>query len=99
LSDAWLINGGIAYDSGFQDNNAVALALPANAAWRFGIGAQKEESKTFNWGLSFEYLYGGNLHTNVTGSVPIALGGRGDVVGSFNDVRFLFLAANLNWKF
>ena len=50
-SDTWLLNAGIAYDSGFQDNNAVALALPANAAWRFGIGAQKEESKTFNWGL------------------------------------------------
>ena len=98
-SDSWLINGGIAYDSGFQDNNAVALALPVNAAWRFGIGAQKEESKTFNWGLSFEYLYGGSLHSNNVGSVPVAIGGRGDVVGSFNDVRFLFLAANLNWKF
>ena len=51
LSDAWLLNGGIAYDSGFQDNNAVAL------------------------------------------------GGRGDVVGSFNDVRFPVLAVNFNWKF
>ncbi len=99
LSDAWLLNGGIAYDSGFQDNNAVALALPANAAWRFGIGAQKEESKTFNWGLSFEYLYGGSLHSNSVGSVPVALGGRGDVAGSFNDVSFLFVAANVNWKF
>jgi len=99
VSDAWLLNGGIAYDSGFQDNNAVALALPANAAWRFGIGAQKEESKTFNWGLSFEYLYGGSLHTNILGSAPVALGGRGDVVGSFNRVDFFFLAANLNWKF
>jgi long-subunit fatty acid transport protein len=99
LSDAWLLNGGIAYDSGFQDNNAVALALPANAAWRFGIGAQKEESKTFNWGLSFENLYGGNLHANVVGSAPIALGGRGDVIGSFKDVGLLFFAANFNWKF
>lgn len=99
LSDAWLLNGGIAYDSGFQDGNAVALPLPVNSAWRFGIGAQKEESKTFNWGLSFEYLSGGSLHSTNTGSVPVALGGRGDVVGSFNDVRFLFFAANLNWKF
>jgi long-chain fatty acid transport protein len=99
LSDSWLLSGGVAYDSGFQDNNAVALALPANAAWRFGIGAQKEESKTFNWGLSFEYLYGGHLHSNIAGSVPVALGGRGDVVGSFNDVGFLFFAANFNWKF
>jgi long-chain fatty acid transport protein len=98
-SDAWLLNGGIAYDSGFQDNNNVALALPANAAWRFGIGGQKEESKTFNWGWSFEYLYGGSLHSNVVGGVPVALGGRGSVVGSFNRAEFLFFAAHLNWKF
>jgi long-chain fatty acid transport protein len=99
LSDTYLLNGGIAYDSGFQDGNRVALALPANAAWRFGIGGQKEESRTFNWGWSLEYLYGGNLHSSATGSVPVALGGRGDVVGSFGNVNFLFFAANFNWKF
>ena len=98
-SDAWLLNGGIAYDSGFQDNNSISLALPANAAWRFGVGGQKEESKTFNWGWSFEYLYGGNLHTNITGSAPVALGGRGDVVGSYSRSNVLFFAANFNWKF
>ena len=91
LSDAWLLNGGIAYDSGFQDNNSVALALPANAAWRFGVGGQKEESKTFNWGLSFEYLYGGSLHTNILGSAPVALGGRGDVVGFVQQRGVVFL--------
>ena len=98
-SDTYLLNGGIAYDSGFQDNNRVALALPANAAWRFGIGGRKEESPTFNWGWSLEYLYGGSLHTNITGSAPVALGGRGDVVGSFNGVNLLFFSANFNWKF
>jgi long-chain fatty acid transport protein len=99
LSDTYLLNGGIAYDSGFQDSSSVTLALPVDAAWRFGIGGQKEESKTFSWGWSLEYLYGGTLHANATGSVPVALGGRGDVVGSYGDVNFLFLAANLNWKF
>ena len=73
--------------------------LPANAAWRFGIGGQKEESRTFDWGWSLEYLYGGSLHTNISGSAPVALGGRGDVVGSFNDVGLFFFAANFNWKF
>jgi hypothetical protein len=29
----------------------------------------------------------------------VALGGRGDVVGSYNNVNFLFFAANFNWKF
>ena len=99
LSDAWLLNAGVAYDSGFQDNNSVSLALPANAAWRFGVGGQKEESRTFSWGWSVEYLYGGNLHTNVSGNAPVALGGRGDVVGSFNNVGIVFLAANFSWKF
>ena len=36
---------------------------------------------------------------NVINSVPVAIGGRGDVVGSFNNVEILFLAANFNWKF
>ncbi len=97
-SDAWLLNAGIAYDSGLQDSNRVALALPVNAAWRFGIGGQQQDSNAFNWGWSLEYLHGGNLHANATGSVPVALGGRGDVVGSFNDVRYLFFALNFNWK-
>ncbi len=99
LSDPWLLNAGIAYDSGFQDNDNVALALPANAAWRFGVGMQKTESKTFNWGWSAEYIYGADLHTNVANRVPVAIGGRGDVVGSFNNVGMFFVATNFNWKF
>ena len=99
LSDTWLLNAGVAYDSEFQDNNNVALALPANAAWRFGVGGQKEESKTFNWGWSVEYLYAGSMHSNVSGNAPVALGGRGNVVGSFNNVGIVFLAANFGWKF
>ena len=31
--------------------------------------------------------------------VPFALGGRGDVVGSFNNVGIVFFAANFNWRF
>jgi len=97
-SDAWLLNAGIAYDSGFQNNDSVTLALPTNAAWRFAIGGQNEESTSFNWGWSLSYLYGGSSHVNATGSVPVALGGRGNVVGSFNDLSFIFLALNFNWK-
>jgi len=98
LSDTWLLNAGIAHDSGFQDSNNVALALPVNSAWRFGIGGQKQQSEKFNWGWSLEYLTGGTIKSNISGSVPVILGGRGNVVGSFNDSQFIFLAANLNWK-
>lgn len=99
MTDSWLLNTGVAYDSGFQDSDSVALVLPVNSAWRFGIGGQNKVSETFNWGMSFEYIYGGDLETNITGSVPVAIGGRGDVVGSFNDVGFFFFAANMNWTF
>jgi len=97
MTDPYTLMFGIAYDSAFQDNNNIPVALPANAAWRFGIGGQKMESKTFNWGWSAEYLYGGNLHTNQSGR-PVVIGGRGDLVGSFNHVGSLFLGANFNWK-
>ena len=96
-SDAWLLNAGIAYDSGFQSDGSISLALPANAVWRFGIGGQRQESSAFNWGWSLSYTTQGTLRSNVSGSVPVALGGRGDVVGSFDDVRIIFLAVNFSW--
>jgi len=97
-SDAWLLNAGIAYDSGFQNNGSISLALPANAAWRFAIGGQKEESSAFGWGWSLSYTTQGTLRSSASGSVPVVLGGRGNVVGSFDDVRIIFLAVNFNWR-
>ena len=98
LSDPWLLNFGIAYDTGFQSGNVSPL-LPANSAWRFGVGGQHQVSKTFFWGIAAEYLYGGTLDTNLQSAAPVAAGGRGNVVGSYNDIGTLFLAAYANWKF
>jgi len=98
VSEPYTLMFGVAYDSAFQDSNNIPVALPANAAWRFGIGGQKEESRAFNWGWSAEYLYGGNLHTNIAGN-PVLIGGRGNLVGSFDHAGILFLGANFNWKF
>ena len=99
MSGPWLLNFGVAYDSEFQDNSNVSPLLPVNAAWRFGLGAQKEESRTFNWGLAAEYAYGGTLDVNRSSDLPVALGGRGNLVGSYNNAGVLFLSANFNWKF
>jgi long-chain fatty acid transport protein len=99
LSGPWLMNFGVAYDSEFQDSANVSPMLPANAAWRFGIGAQKEESRTFNWGLAAEYVYGGNLDVNRQAVAPVVVGGRGNLVGSYERTAIIFLAANFNWKF
>lgn len=97
-NDVWLYSFGVAYDSKFQEDNVSPL-LPANDAWRFGIGAQHQTSKTDGWGVAAEYLYGGTLDTNKSGGAPLALGGRGDVVGSFNHTGMFFLSGNRTWKF
>jgi len=97
-SDAWLLNAGIAHDTGFQGKGDVALALPANAAWRFAIGAQNQASSSVGWGWSLSYMTQGTLRSTASGSVPVALGGRGDVVGSFDNIRIVFLALNVNWR-
>ena len=98
LSEPWLLNFGIAYDSGFQDSSSVSPLLPVNSAWRFGVGAEHQASKAFTWGVAAEYLYGGTLDTNLQSTAPVALGGRGNLVGSY-DTATLFLGLYGNWTF
>ncbi len=99
ISQPWLLNFGIAYDSGFQPSGHISPALPANSQWRFGVGLQNDVSQTFNWGLAAEWAYGGDLDVNNRSALPVTAGGRGDLVGSFNNASVFFLAANFNWKF
>ena len=98
LSDPWLLNFGIAYDTGFQSGNVSPL-LPTNAAWRFGVGGEHRARKDFYWGVAAEYLYGGTLDVNLQSAAPVSAGGRGNVVGSYNNTGILFLGAYGNWKF
>ena len=99
LSQPWLLNFGVAYDSEFQDGSNVSPLLPLNSGWRFGVGAEHQASETFFWGVATEYIYGGTLDTNLQGRAPVALGGRGDVVGSYDTIGTVFLALYGNWKF
>jgi len=98
LSDPWQLNFGIAYDSGFQDGD-VSPILPVDSAWRFGAGAQNQVSKTFSWGFAGEYVYGGTLDVSKQSLLPVDLGGRGDLDGSFENTGMFFIAANFNWRF
>jgi long-chain fatty acid transport protein len=99
LSEPWLLNFGVAYDSGFQGASNVSPLLPVNSAWRFGVGAQHQASETFTWGVATEYMYGGTLDTNLQSTAPVAAGGRGNLVGSYDSIGTLFLALYANWKF
>lgn len=98
INPAWRINFGVGYDSEFQDD-VVAPTLPVNAAWRFGLGAQNQHSGKFSWGVASEYIYGGNLDVDTRSALPVALGGRGDLVGSYNATGVLVVSANFNWMF
>ena len=99
VSDPWLLNFGIAYDSKFQDGSDVSPLLPLNAAWRFGVGAQHRVSKTFFWGVAAEYMYGGTLDVDLQSSRPVALGGRGDVEGSYKNTGAVFFSLYGSWTF
>ena len=99
ISDPWLLNFGVAYDSGIQGTSNVSPLLPVGSAWRFGVGAQNQVSKTFFWGVAAEYMYCGKLDTNLQSTRPVELGGRGNLVGSYDNIGTLFLAAYLNWTF
>ena len=99
VNPSWLLNFGVAYDSGFQSNSNVSPLFPVNSAWRFGIGAEQQLSKTATWGVTGEYLYGGTMDTNLQSTLPVALGGRGNIVGSYEDTSTVFVGAYANWKF
>jgi long-chain fatty acid transport protein len=99
LTEPWLLNFGIAYDSGFQQNSSkVSPLLPSNSEWRFGVGGQQQLSKSSYWGLSAEYLYGGTLRTDIRAK-SVALGGKGDLVGSYPSTGILFFGAYYNTSF
>lgn len=100
MNAPWRLNFGVAYDSNFQPNgNTVSPLLPVGSAWRFGAGAQNEMRKDFSWGVAAEYLRGGTLKVNQQSAAPVALGGRGNVVGEYDNIANFFLSANFNWKF
>jgi long-chain fatty acid transport protein len=90
---------GIAYDDGFQEGGSVSTMLPTNRTWRIGLGLHTREDKHFSWGVAAEYMYGFTLDVNKHSPLPVALGGRGDVVGSYDHTRSVFLSGHANWTF
>ena len=98
ISEPWRLNLGVAYDSAFQSGNVTPI-LPTNQGWRFGIGGQNQVDKTFGWGLAAEYIYGGTGDVNKQATLPVLLGGRGNLVGSYDKIGILYMSANFNWKF
>ena len=99
LSDSWRVDFGIGYDSAFQEDGNISPALPANSAWRFGMGAKSEPKPGLGWGVGLEYVYGGTIDVAKQSNAPVALGGRGDLVGAFEGTSMFFISGNLEWRF
>jgi long-chain fatty acid transport protein len=94
LSDPWLLNGGVAYDSSMLDKSNRSPSLPVAWAWRFALGSQYDLRKDLKLGLAYEYLYGGDIPLDVSRS-PLA----GTVSGYYRNMSIQCLNASLNWKF
>ena len=99
VNEPWRLNFGIAYDSDFQKGSFVSPVLPAGSVLRLGIGARQQVNESFHWGPSIEYGWTGDLDVNIESAAPVAIGGRGDVVGTYKDSYGLFVAANFGWDF
>jgi long-chain fatty acid transport protein len=99
MAETWRVDLGVGYDSGFQRNGNISPALPANSAWRFGLGVKNQARPGFGWGLAVEYAYGGTLDVAKQSAAPVALGGRGDLVGAYDQTSMVFVSGSLEWKF
>jgi len=101
LSAPWRLNFGVSHDTSFQPHgsNDVSPILPIGAAWRFGVGAQNSMRKDFSWGVAAEYLRGGDLKVDKQSTLPVALGGKGNLEGEYKNINTFFLSANFNWNF
>ena len=96
-NDQWKVNVGLAYDSGFQDGDDVSPLFPVNSAWRLGAGGEKQTSESFKWGFTTALLYGGNMDVDRRSTLPPALGGRGSLVGSYDQSLAVVLTVYGNW--
>jgi long-chain fatty acid transport protein len=96
-NDQWTVNVGLAYDSGFQDGNDVSPLFPVNSAWRLGAGGEKQASESFKWGFTTALLYGGNIDVDKRSTLPPVLGGRGNLVGSYDQTLSVVLTVYGNW--
>jgi long-chain fatty acid transport protein len=95
----WTINFGIAYDSAFQESGQVSPLFPANAAWRFGVGGEQQVNDSFRWGVTGSLILGGSPGVNAQSALPPQAGGRGSLVGEYEDTLALAASVYGNWSF
>lgn len=94
-SEKWLLSGGVAFDSSAVDSEHRTVTLPMGRAWRFGLGAQHQLSRSVNVGAACTFLWAGDMSVDQGTDQSL----RGRVSGSFDNAWFAFANLNLTWKF
>jgi len=90
----WLLTAGVAYDSSMVDDKDRTPDLPVGEAWRFGLGANYDWSKSMALGVGYTFLWNGDLDMDVNRG-PLA----GRVSGTYENTSMNFFNFYLNWKF
>ena len=92
LSDPWLLQFGIAYDTSPVDAEDRTADMPIDRQIRYTIGTQFEKSEKLTIGCAFEYADLGDAEIN--NSSPI-----NGLKGEYKNNDFLAFMINFNWKF
>ena len=57
VANPWLMTAGVAYDSSMVDDKDRTPDLPMGEAWRFGLGARYDWSRSFAFGAGYTFLW------------------------------------------
>lgn len=94
-SQQWLLSAGVAYDTSAVDDEDRTVTLPMGEAWRFGVGAHYDLSRSLSVGAAFTFLWAGDMPVDQGSDLSL----RGRVSGSYDGAWFSFVNLNLHWKF
>jgi len=92
LSEPWLLQFGIAYDTSPVDAEDRTADMPIDRQIRYNIGTQYEKSERLTIGCAFEYADLGDAEIN--NSAPLT-----GLKGSYKSNDLFAFIINFNWKF
>ena len=93
LSEPWLLNFGLAYDSAMTTDENRSLSLSLASQLRLGVGAQVVVDRHWDLGMASELLWGGSPAIDRENG-PLS----GRVSGTYASTWILFFAFSFTWK-
>ena len=63
-----------------------------------GGGGERQASESFKWRFTTALLYSGNVDVDKCSTLPPAFGGRGNLVGSYDQSLAVVLTEYGNWS-